>query len=188
MFKTLKTFLRLSCAVAERDAEIAKLKHELETERLRLAACGVIALSNTRESAARARTMHDDYWCASVSDVARAVDREMALREQLERTRAAVGAAVASAAAADVLAERERQVNVEGWTPEHDDAHAADELARAAAAYADKRIAFFTVGGYFVWPFGFRHFKPRSEREDYVRAAALLLAAIERIDREAQRG
>ena len=29
----------------------------------------------------------------------------------------------ATAAARDVLTERERQQSVEGWTPEHDDAH-----------------------------------------------------------------
>lgn len=41
-----------------------------------------------------------------------------------------------SRAASDVLAERARQIAVEGWTPDHDDAHAKGELAQAAACYA----------------------------------------------------
>jgi hypothetical protein len=32
--------------------------------------------------------------------------------------------------------ERKRQVNEEGWTPEHDDGHHGRELALAAACYA----------------------------------------------------
>ena len=35
----------------------------------------------------------------------------------------------------DVLAERRRKIEVEGWTPEHDDEHSAHELAEAAACY-----------------------------------------------------
>ncbi|WP_253187347.1 hypothetical protein [Pseudomonas aeruginosa] len=35
----------------------------------------------------------------------------------------------------DVQAERKRQVEVEGWTPEHDDAHSHGQMARAAACY-----------------------------------------------------
>ena len=36
----------------------------------------------------------------------------------------------------DVVAERVRQVEQEGWTAEHDDAHDLAELAEAAACYA----------------------------------------------------
>ncbi|MFF6751834.1 hypothetical protein ACET5A_31145, partial [Pseudomonas aeruginosa] len=36
----------------------------------------------------------------------------------------------------DVQAERLRQVEAEGWTPEHDDAHSHGQMARAAACYA----------------------------------------------------
>jgi len=35
-------------------------------------------------------------------------------------------------AALDVLAERRRQIEAEGWTPEHDDEHDAGALALAA--------------------------------------------------------
>lgn len=33
---------------------------------------------------------------------------------------------------AEIAAERKRQIEAEGWTPEHDDAHDKGELARAA--------------------------------------------------------
>jgi hypothetical protein len=38
--------------------------------------------------------------------------------------------------AQDVLAERQRQISEEGWTPEHDDQHDGGEMAAAAGTYA----------------------------------------------------
>ncbi len=35
-----------------------------------------------------------------------------------------------------IAAERQRQIDVEGWTPEHDDEHDNAEMAMAAACYA----------------------------------------------------
>lgn len=35
-----------------------------------------------------------------------------------------------------IAEERRRQIEVEGWTPEHDDEHTNGELARAAICYA----------------------------------------------------
>lgn len=76
-------------------AEVRRLTEELETERIRLAACGVVALANTPESAAKAREMRPEYRSASCDDVARAVDREMDLRDELAELRAAVAAGTA---------------------------------------------------------------------------------------------
>lgn len=59
------------------------LEKELETERMRLAACSFVALSNTDESAKEARQMHTDYWSAACDDVARSVDKQMAYRNAL---------------------------------------------------------------------------------------------------------
>lgn len=59
------------------------LRSELEAERIRLAACGVVALSNTPESAAKARDMLPEYRSASCDDVARMVDEQMHLRASL---------------------------------------------------------------------------------------------------------
>lgn len=36
----------------------------------------------------------------------------------------------------DIVAERQRQISKEGWTPEHDDRHSDGSLAMAAALYA----------------------------------------------------
>ena len=102
-------------------------------------------------------------------------------------------------AAQDVLAERQRQVNAEGWTPEHDDEHVNGELAFAAACYASHASARAWVSSDF--PDGGEHYKtdeppndwpdswdpswwkPKNRRRDLVRGAALLLAEIERRDR-----
>lgn len=74
-------------AINTQAARIAELEAELATERMRLSACGVIALANTPESAAKARDMHPDYMSGSAQDVMAAVDREMALRAEVERLR-----------------------------------------------------------------------------------------------------
>ncbi len=66
----------------ERDAALV----ECERRQMQLAACGVVALANTIESAGEARQMHPDYMSASCSDVAGAVDRELALRTERDRT------------------------------------------------------------------------------------------------------
>lgn len=67
------------------EAELAAVTKELEIERMRLVACGVVAMMNTRSSAKEARIMHEDYESASCNDVAHAVDREMQHREDLAR-------------------------------------------------------------------------------------------------------
>lgn len=82
----------------------------------------------------------------------------------------------------DVQTERRRQVEAEGWTPDHDDLYCAAELPRAAAAYIlsganDEAPA--------IWPFVAKWWKPRDARANYVRAGALILAEIERLDRAA---
>lgn len=65
--------------------EINKLRAEAELLRMQLAACGVVAMANTPESANKARAMHPEYMSASCHDVMGSVDREMALRDQISR-------------------------------------------------------------------------------------------------------
>lgn len=104
------------------------------------------------------------------------------------------------AAVRDVIAERRRQMHGEGWTLAHDDNHTEGELARAAAAYAlvgalsdDRRGSLFPSSWGCVlrdiWPDSWSRswFKPKRRREDLVRAASLLIADIERIDRAEKR-
>jgi len=76
--------------VSELRDRIAELERELETERMRLAACGVVALSDTPESAARERDMHPDYHSASLDDVIARVDECMDLRRQRDDLRTAL--------------------------------------------------------------------------------------------------
>ena len=95
-------------------------------------------------------------------------------------------------AAADVLAERRRQIETEGWTPEHDDEHYSGDLAAAAASYAVAAsyvVAPGSPGDPYtaddppeMWPPEWE-FKPGSARSMLVKAAALILAEIERLDR-----
>jgi hypothetical protein len=64
-------------------ARIAELQAELERERMRLAACGVVAMADTPASAAKERDMHPDYLSASCDDVARRVDECIAMRARI---------------------------------------------------------------------------------------------------------
>ena len=99
---------------------------------------------------------------------------------------------------ADVINERRRQVEAEGFDAAHD-AESNGELAIAAADYAlaagkhhdwdaeAYRGQETPVGdshdGCPQWPWAQSRWKPKSPREDLVRAAALILAEIERLDR-----
>lgn len=111
----------------------------------------------------------------------------------------------------EVQIERERQKQEEGWTPEHDDTHDAGEMARAAAVYAytstlteaqasawQERLqkpppAVTFKGETYIapgilralWPWAPSWFKPKNRRRDLIRAAALIVAEIERLDRKA---
>ena len=86
-------------------------------------------------------------------------------------------------ALSDIREARARQVGEKGYGPEHDDQYAADELERAAAAYALARA--YPAGR--LWPWRAAFWKPRSHRENLVRAGALIVAAIEKIDRDEAR-
>ena len=87
-----------------------------------------------------------------------------------------------SKAMKDVIAERLRQVNKEGFTYEHDDEHDACELAMAAAAYCEHAInQDDNIPGFWSWLE--KDWNPKDRRRDLVRAAALIIAEIERLDR-----
>lgn len=87
----------------------------------------------------------------------------------------------------EIAAERRRQIDVEGWTPNHDDEHGNGQLARAAACYAAPLLCH--AGSQFnLWPWDWRWWKPKSRRRDLIRAAALIVAEIERLDRLRARG
>jgi len=98
----------------------------------------------------------------------------------------------------EIAAERRRQVEVEGWAADHDDhEHFDGQLAIAAGCYA------IFAGGrrdmtrsyepgdsaedlHYVprgWPWHRKWWKPKNPRRDLIRAAALIVAEIERLDR-----
>ena len=93
-------------------------------------------------------------------------------------------------AARDVLAERRRQVEAESWTPSHDDTHINAEMAIAAACYALSASGWERAAIWEIWPksWGVNWFKPIDRRRDLVKAGALILAEIERLDRAALKG
>lgn len=92
----------------------------------------------------------------------------------------------------EIAAERRRQVEAEGWTPEHDDEHLNAEMAAAALCYVQSALCengkpkspLRGVPGF--WPWDDAWWKPRGPRRDLIRAAALIVAEIERLDRARQ--
>lgn len=96
-------------------------------------------------------------------------------------------------AARDVLAERRRQIEAEGCTTQHDDANPAGVMSVAAGCYAlSAGYALALAGGDTstcpapeAFPWDDAWWKPTTSRRDLVKAAALILAEIERLDRAA---
>ncbi|MBG5234639.1 hypothetical protein GHU69_30610, partial [Pseudomonas aeruginosa] len=91
----------------------------------------------------------------------------------------------------DVQAERRRQITVEGFDTSNDDA-SAGLIALAAGCYALHAGGIGTDwpggirnGSALFWPWDEEWWKPKSARENLVRAGALVLAEIERLDRSA---
>ncbi|MCV0371110.1 hypothetical protein [Filomicrobium sp.] len=114
---------------------------------------------------------------------------------------------VISSAMLLIEAERQRQIDEEGWTPDHDDQHEDGELMRAAMCYylhaiitasyrdvvvgqqQDRRIRTrrayetVTVPVPISWPWERRWWKPRNKKRDLVRSGALMLAEKDRLSR-----
>lgn len=91
----------------------------------------------------------------------------------------------------DLIAqERQRQIEKEGWSTEHDKSHTNNELAWAAACYAAPESIFRILGGYGGGPF-YSNPWPWSEEWDkrkqhgrlkqLVIAGALIAAEIDRL-------
>lgn len=99
------------------------------------------------------------------------------------------GRDAATAILEEIGAERRRQIEAEGWTPQHDDAHDKCELARAAACYVlapspvrveREWVNSDTPKG---WPWHWSWWKPGFYRRNLIKAGALIVAEIERWDR-----
>lgn len=85
-----------------------------------------------------------------------------------------------SSAISDVIAERLRQQSAKGFTTQQDDTYIGGELAAAAICYIEPMEAES------YWPADWHDdsFKPSDYRRNLVKAGALLIAEIERLDRQ----
>lgn len=81
----------------------------------------------------------------------------------------------------DIAFERKRQIEIEGYDAGHDDEHSMADLAKAAAAYAVS--AFNSAIGVTLWPWHVSEFQPDGARRNLVKAGALIVAAIDWLDR-----
>lgn len=96
-----------------------------------------------------------------------------------------------SEALEDIALERHRQIIAEGFSRAADDNYQDGELAMAAACYAYRATHVYfanpepPAGGQVRWPWARDWWKPKDRRADLVRAGALILAEIERLDRMA---
>lgn len=89
-----------------------------------------------------------------------------------------------------VMAERARQQEVEGWTAALDDGYKNDELITAAGCYTVCNLPEFAgrhPADAGAWPWAPQWWKPSDRRRNLVKACALLLAEIERLDRQGEK-
>lgn len=93
-----------------------------------------------------------------------------------------------------IAAERMRQIEKEGWVAEHDDEHSEGQLSDAAACYAMSEGHRSKYASYNVlhgkpfprwWPWEFAWWKPTPDDriKELVKAGALIVAEIERLQR-----
>lgn len=103
----------------------------------------------------------------------------------------------------EILDERQRQIKKEGFKLSEDDNYIEGELGRAAVCYAlagsithlaDRKGLVDAGSGYghainmmiyWIWPRGWdwHWWKPTDRRRDLIKAGALIVAEIERLDR-----
>jgi hypothetical protein len=88
-----------------------------------------------------------------------------------------------------IAEERQRQIQKEGWTSEHDDEHIDGEIAIAAATYAIRPIINEVMlndeGIPHLWPWEAKCYKPTPENRirELQKAGALIAAEIDRLQR-----
>ena len=82
-----------------------------------------------------------------------------------------------------IAIERKRQVEEEGWTPQHDDQHTNYEMMYAAVCYI---LSSSSLALDNFWPKGWgdKWFKPATRQRDLVKAGALIAAEIDRLQRQ----
>lgn len=120
------------------------------------------------------QTLWSPYAGAAPFSYARAIERAHGIGTGTGVQQAT--AVAPSPAASDVLAERQRQIEREGYTRQFDaDMHDSNDLARAAAFYAMAEVGY--EYGRVAWPWDEEGCKVKDRYRNFVRAAALLIAA-----------
>lgn len=86
-----------------------------------------------------------------------------------------------------IAAERRRQVEQEGWTPEHDAEHGDGHLAMAAVCYALPPTERRPRHVFSFWPWHSSYWKPTPDDRvrELVKAGALIAAEIDRLQAQA---
>jgi hypothetical protein len=160
-------------------AEGAAKLDDIEQYRLQMAAIGTASFGYWKEG----DSIHPDYDTVPLRDVARLYAKYETLFK-----------AQPSDAARDVIAERCRQIEQEGYAPQHDDEHVGGEIAAYAAFYAMPPAArdwpatetgYGETFGEAIVPADWKVPKEGDRRSELVKAGALILAEIERLDRAA---
>lgn len=78
-----------------------------------------------------------------------------------------------------IIYERRRQVEVHGYTSNHDDEHEPSALQDAAMAFLSNSPA--------LWPWGVENYKaPEGDEDRLVKAGAMIVAQLERLIRVKQ--
>lgn len=87
-----------------------------------------------------------------------------------------------------IAAERQRQIEDEGWTSDHDDTHFNGEMAIAAAYYATPKFLreLYSDGVPKGWPWDVKWWKPSPDNRirELSKAGALIAAEIDRLTRK----
>lgn len=85
-----------------------------------------------------------------------------------------------------IATERQRQMAVEGWTPEHDDVHDDGQMLSAAIVYAERVRLPESFASTLppMWPWAAKWWKPSADPiRNLVKAGALIAAEIDRLQR-----
>lgn len=79
-----------------------------------------------------------------------------------------------------IATERQRQIDVEGYTADHDQQHGWGAFVRAGACYETRSPR--------TWPWGWETWKPKDDLSNLIRAGALYQAAADSTDSASLRG
>ncbi|GMB00413.1 hypothetical protein [Pelosinus sp. IPA-1] len=89
-----------------------------------------------------------------------------------------------------IFRERQRQIEQEGWTEEHDQEHRKGELALAAACYAiptEKRTWYCIIEKLWPWSNNWWKSTPNDRIRELTKAGALIAAEIDRLISEGEK-